>query len=66
MTILRRTELILYSILSKASVEVFVQQRATCTALKQGATQWGTAAWNQRVSKESHVMKTQIWTAGFY
>jgi len=44
MTILRRTELILYSILSKASVEVFVQQRATCTALKQGATQWGTAA----------------------
>jgi len=44
MTILRRTELILYSILSKASVEVFVQQRATCTALKQEATQWDTAA----------------------
>lgn len=66
MTILRRTEVNLYAILSKASVEVFVQQRATCTALKQGATQWCTAAWNQRVSKDSQAMKTQKWTRNFY
>lgn len=66
MTILRRTEVNLYVILSKASVEVFVQQRATCTALKQRATQWCTAAWNQRVSKDCQAMKTEKWNGDFY